>query len=128
MDKQKDIPEEVEKTLNAMDSMDRLEAGPFFYVQIQAKMAQRRKAKASRWFPAIHGDTILRPVLLVMLILVNVLSAYFFLAQPPQVTTEVKPLYAYVSSLTQKDYQGNKAYDTIVTNKIIESVETGGEK
>ncbi|MCP5046653.1 MAG: hypothetical protein GY940_05750 [bacterium] len=132
MDKREKIREKVDRTLEAMDHMEKLETGPYFYTRVEARLKNRRKQEARQWMPGNIFGRALRPVLMTLLLLLNVVSGIVFLLGPGQpahtVRTEKtvsrdKPLQTYVSGLTQEYWQSNEAMDTVVTEKMIGSAE-----
>lgn len=129
MDKRNRIREEVDLTLKAMDRMQDIEAGPYFYTRLEARLNSRKKEIRS-WLPGLGGTRVLRPVMLSLLLLVNLVSAVFFLSGPGQSETGKKAMYTYVSELTTGYYKGRQNYDTVLTEKmtgINVSPDTGTE-
>jgi hypothetical protein len=73
------VRKEVEKTLASLDRMERLDAGSAFFAKLQARLeAEARKPAPARrpgFFPVLLPR--LRPVLLGLLILINILTVVF---------------------------------------------------
>ena len=118
MDKRKRIREEVELTLRAMDQMQDIEAGPYFYTRLEARLKSRRKESVS-WLPS--GTRVLRPAMLSLLLLINVFTAIFFLSGPAETETGNKAMYAYISEMTTGYYKDQKGYDSYVAEKMTGS-------
>jgi hypothetical protein len=109
MDKQKRLQEEVDKTLEMMDRMESLEAGPYFYTRLEAKLRSREREKR-HWA--------LRPVLLTLLIVINVISAVFFLVESQNTRTSREEYQTDISAFLE-DYSLNRnTYDIDVTEKM----------
>jgi len=120
-DRYRHLQEEVEKTLDVFDCMERLEAGPYFYQRVKARLNSRQADKL-RWFPGPVSQRFLKPALLVLLMVVNIVTALYFLTRPRPVTTTEKPLYTYLSSLTERqDTSSTSTIGSYVTEKILES-------
>lgn len=109
MDKEKRLQEDVEKTLEMMDRMESLEAGPYFYTRLEAKLHSREKEKR-------HWE--LKPVLLTLLIVINVVSAVFFLVESINTRTGREEYQTNISTFLE-DYSLNRnTYDIDVTEKM----------
>lgn len=119
MDKQKRLREEVDKTLEMMDRMESLEAGPYFYTRLEAKLRSREKKKR-HWLPNISQvfNKGLRPVLLTLLIVINVISALFFMVQSQNTRTRQEEYQTNISTFLE-DYSLNRnTYDIDVAEKM----------
>ncbi len=122
MGKQKRLRDEVDKTLGIMDQMEPLDAGPYFYTRLQAKLHSLEKEK-KKWLPHFLESAgliyvkKLRPVMLALLIGINVISAVFFLVESKSTRSGEKD-QAILSAFV-KDYSLNRnTYDTNVTEKM----------
>jgi hypothetical protein len=81
VERKKQIYDEVEKTLRAMDHLPRLEANPFLYTRIQARLASEAATQSNLAFIR----TKFKPAILALLVLLNVLTAvHFFKADDPK--------------------------------------------
>jgi hypothetical protein len=80
MAKQDHVRAKVEETLASLDHMEQLQAGPAFISRLQARLAAGagQPAQSRRLFrlPQVYAP-VLRPVLLALLILVNLLTVVF---------------------------------------------------
>ena len=65
------LEKEVEKTLQSFDRLQPLAHNPYFYTRLKTRLEEERKRKAG-WRPLL----VLRPVLVVLLALVNVYTAF----------------------------------------------------
>ncbi len=126
MDKQKRLQDEVDKTLEMMDRMESLEAGPYFYTRLESKLRSREREKR-HWLPNISQvlDKGLRPVLLTLLIVINMISAVFFMVQSKITRTRQEESQTYISTFLE-DYSLNRnTYDIDVVEKMTAA---GGTK
>ncbi|MCP4402168.1 MAG: hypothetical protein GY801_33305 [bacterium] len=68
------IRQEVEKTLQCFDGIEKIEPRPFFFTRLKARInstdAEKKRVKQSGW-----GFAALRPALLSLLIVLNFVSA-----------------------------------------------------
>jgi hypothetical protein len=119
MDKQKRLQDEVDKTLEMMDRMESLEAGPYFYTRLESKLRSREREKR-HWLPNISQvlDKGLRPILLTLLIVINMISAVFFMVQSKITRTRQEESQTYISTFLE-DYSLNRnTYDIDVVEKM----------
>jgi hypothetical protein len=72
------ISEEVEKTLRAFDDLPTLEANPFLFTRLQARLAQEGTGKG--WVLAVGFR--LKPVVLAIVILLNIVTVVYVLDNP----------------------------------------------
>ena len=72
MDRKKKIEQEIAKTLEEFDKVERLPEDPYFYTRMQARLNSREKKNAL--FPRV-----LRPAIVTLLLLLNIGTAYFYL-------------------------------------------------
>ncbi len=125
------IRNEVEKTMTSMDHMDTLEAGPYFYTRLQARMrAMETEAKPSLW--ELLGARVLRPAVLTLLLLINIISVSFMLvtggpttqeitrAAPPSQTTgtEQKQSYAEIFAANYSLMDSPQTINDVVVEKV----------
>ena len=75
MENEKRILDEVEETLQSLDKISNLNANPFLYTRIKAKIGN--KAPGSVKNPG--KNFILRPVILVIILLINIITAVVFI-------------------------------------------------
>ena len=75
MNKEKRIMEEVNKTLQLMDGIKNLEANPFLYTRLKARLEHRELKKAS---PVKSFALAARQAGFALLFVVNILTAYYF--------------------------------------------------
>lgn len=124
MDKQKQLQEKVDRTLEMMDRMESLKAGPYFYTRLEAKLCSREREKRlglrdiSRIF-----DRGLRPVFVTLLIVINVISAVFFLLESQNTRTSQEEYQANISLFLEKYSLTHNIYDIDVTEKMISARE-----
>lgn len=69
----KNIQEEVEKTLNSLDTYTKRKAKPFMYTRIQAKLEDQNSNKAWSWF---FDTPILKPALASLIIIINAFTIW----------------------------------------------------
>jgi hypothetical protein len=119
MDKRKriEIEEEIDKTLAAMDRMEKLEAGPYFYTRLKPRLDSREK-KATARLPGTLLSRMLRPVLVTLLLLLNVVTALLILSDTGKPAAEEKALYSYVSTLTGEYWQEGNSYADYFTGAM----------
>jgi len=122
MDKQKQIQQEVDKTLETMNHMETLEAGPYFYTRLESKLKSSKREK--RYFRIPNIWTILneglKPAFIIILILINVISALFFLMKSPNRQSRIENSINFSFILEEYSLNPN-TYDIDLTDKIIDS-------
>lgn len=74
MERQQKIAQEVEKTLDLLEHAERLTPDPFFFTRLQAQIKEKQKKQAWRELTAI-----LKPVFLVVLLTVNIITAVYLM-------------------------------------------------
>jgi len=74
--RRKDINEEVEKTLQALDDFEQVEANPYFMTRLMQRIENEKKEEESR--PSFSWVTLWQPALFAMLIIVNAYTFYQF--------------------------------------------------
>lgn len=120
MDKRKQLQEKVDRTLEMMDRMESLKAGPHFYARIESKLCSREREKRhglsniSRIF-----DRGLRPVFATLIIVINVISAVFFLVESPNTRTSHEEYQTNISTFLEDYSLTRNTYDIDVTEKMI---------
>ncbi len=77
MSKNKNIQKEVEKTLSSLDDWRKIKTDPYFYTRLSVKIENRGQSKRLVWF---FDSPILRPALIAIALLVNVLSISYYLS------------------------------------------------
>jgi hypothetical protein len=92
--KETSIEKEVEKTLQSFDRLQPLAHNPYFYTRLKARLKEVKQRKAG-WRPVL----ILRPVLVVLLALVNVYAAVLIWDNGNDTQTDRE---AYVSALASE--------------------------
>jgi len=99
MEKEKRIMEEVEKTLHSIDNITNLETNPFLFTRIKAKIVDNSVEQIK------EGKTslVLKPAALILLLLINIVTAVFFLNSNSS-GQAVNKNTTLVESLTE-DYQ-----------------------
>ena len=104
MKNKQQILQEVEKTLNSLDNLQRAEANPFLFTRIKAALTKEEK---SPWEKAI--GFLARPVVAIatifLILLINL--AVFFTSSSQQTSDDEQQLYAseYFSNTTISDYE-----------------------
>ncbi len=117
MDKEDRIRENVEKTLEMIDRLEAPKAGPYFYTRLEAELRSREK-ESRGWLPDKLAAGRLRAVFVTLLLLINVVSAAFFLAKPKTIPAG-KAEYGDYASVLLEDYSLKKnTYDVDVAEKM----------
>jgi len=100
MSKSKNIQSEVEKTLNSLDNWKKIEADPYFYTRLSVRLENRAQPKLFSWF---FDSPILRPALIAIALLINVLSVSYLLSSNNNVakSTDFANLFAEEYMLDQ---------------------------
>ncbi len=75
MDKEEKILSEIEKTLNSISDLPKLEANPFLFTRIKAQMQKNNILPGSK----VKTDFILKPVTLIVILLINIITIAFYL-------------------------------------------------
>lgn len=126
MDKQKRLQEKADRTLEMMDHMESLEAGPYFYTRLESKLCSREREKR-HWLPNISqiSNRWLRPVFLTLLIVINVISTVFFLLESRNSRTSQEEYHTNISLFLEDYSLTQNTYDIDVTEKMNMA---GGDK
>ena len=72
----KRIEEEIDKTLRCLDEIEEIEASPFFFTRLQARIREQEEEKVS-FITRLFGVRGLRPALLGLVVVLNLVSAAF---------------------------------------------------
>lgn len=75
MNKEDKILSEVEKTLNAIDSLPNLDANPFLFTRIKARIENESIKHAGK----VKTDFVFKPVTLALLLVINIVTAVYFI-------------------------------------------------
>lgn len=71
----KNIQNEVEKTLSSLDSWPKVEADAFFYTRLSTKL--EKAPKGNNVFDWLFNTPVLKPALVAFAILINVMSVFY---------------------------------------------------
>ncbi|MCX6138092.1 MAG: hypothetical protein NTV54_11420 [Ignavibacteriales bacterium] len=74
MKEEERILEEVEKTLCALDDLPTIEANPFLFTRIQARLASEDVSRKT----SLAGFIELKPIALAVIIVLNIITAVYF--------------------------------------------------
>ncbi len=94
MNKEEKIGKEVEKTLNAFDKVENLEANPYLFTRLQSEI-EGSQTKGKRFF--LSGN-ILRPAILFVVIIINICSVIFFSNSESETTSTKQTYLSAISS------------------------------
>jgi len=100
------IEDEINKTLNSLDNIEPVESNPFFYTRLEAKI-ESIEVKQKPLFINIFSYNFLRPAFFVILIAVNLLSAYSIVRRTIYQSDEKEEIlqtFAKEYSVSQTDY------------------------
>jgi hypothetical protein len=122
MDKQKRVQEEVEKTMSLLDRMQNLEAGPYFYTRVQARLRSKEREEKTK-LPGFFSARVLKPAFLVLLLMINLISVFFFLEEYGDTGLVENKYRSHASQLVQEYWPSQDTYDISVTEKM-----TGGSE
>lgn len=122
MDKQKRVQEEVEKTMSLLDRMENLEAGPYFYTRIEARLRSKEREEKTKLLGFL-GARVLKPALLLLLLMINLISVFFFLKESGDTGLAEKKYRSHASQLVREYWPSQDTYDISVTEKM-----TGGSE
>ena len=95
MNKEEKIREEVEKTLNAFDNIEKLEGNPYLFTRIQSEI-ESLKAKGKGY--SLKGN-ILKPVILFLILIINVCTLIFF---PGSESSDTLTKQTYLSAISSE--------------------------
>ena len=80
MNREKKLTREVEKTMASLDHFEAIKAGPDFYSQVDKKIRNLSKPQKNSFKPRF-GFPLLRPALLIIIILFNLVSIVLLLQE-----------------------------------------------
>jgi len=118
MDKRKRVREEVEKTMSLLDRMENLEAGPFFYTRVEARLRSKEREEKLKQ-PGIFGVKVLKPALLALLLVANLISAVFFLVGSRDTGLTEQNYRTHASQLAREYWPSQDTYAVTVTEKMM---------
>ncbi|MDP3582642.1 MAG: hypothetical protein Q8S39_11965 [Ignavibacteria bacterium] len=75
MNKEDKILAEVEKTLSTIDGLPKLEANPFLFTRVKARIESESIKHASK----VKTDIVLKPVTLALILVINIITAVYFI-------------------------------------------------
>lgn len=78
MNKEDRIEQEIAKTLACLDNIENIEAGPYFYSRLRAKLETPVEPR-EHWYRRLFGMQLLRPAFLILLVVVNLITAVLVL-------------------------------------------------
>ena len=122
MTKEDRVREEVEKTMSLLDRMENLEAGPYFYTRVEAILRGREKEEKMKQ-PGIFGVKVLKPAFLALLLLVNLVSAVFFLTESKDAGLSEEKYRSHASQLVREYWPIQDTYNVSITEKMTGSSE-----
>lgn len=105
MDKEKKIEQKVEKILDCLDQFERIQPNSFFISRVVSKIQDSKRQKKHS-FRQIFSFATLRPVFLVLIIILNLISAFLIL---PERDSAQDSRNAYIESLIT-EYNLNQSY------------------
>jgi len=103
MEKQIKIEEEIQKTMQSIDGLERLKANPFMFQRIQAKIEEEANEK----LPILKVNYL---VALLIIVLLNVLTLSYYYKDASNVTKRVNT--ENIKSIS-KEYNINTIYNFI---------------
>lgn len=102
----KDIQAEVEKTLNILNDWKPVETDAFFFTRLSVRIEKRTQAKNYHWF---FESPLLRPALIALTVLINVLTINYFIA-----FVDTKKESTDLISLFTEEYQLNQSTESYI--------------
>jgi hypothetical protein len=106
VEKEKQIEQEVEKTLQCLDQIEEIETNPFFYTRLQARLSILDEQREHSFFK-IFSPNFLRPAFIMFMIVLNIASAVFIFqgkGSQYEYRTEYIKAFANEYSLDQDNY------------------------
>jgi hypothetical protein len=94
MKKEDKIREEVEKTINAFEHVEKLEGNPHLFTRIQSEIESNFTKKKSF---NLKGE-LLRPVILFLILIMNIFTAVFFFNSKSGATSTKQNYFSAISS------------------------------
>ena len=122
MDKQERIREEVEKTMSLLDQMQNLEADPYFYNRIEARLRSKERERKTKLL-AFPVSGVLKPALLLLLLMINLISVFFLLKGSSETGLTGEKYRSRASQLVREYWPSQDTYDISLMKKM-----TGGSK
>ena len=119
MDKRKRVQEEVEKTMACLDQMENLEAGPYFYTRVESRMRSKKREEKIK-LPGFLGVRVLKPALLLLLLMVNLISVILLLEKSGDTELVEDKYRSHASQLAREYWPSQDSYDISVTEKMTE--------
>lgn len=117
MSKRNRVRDEVEKTMSLLDRLENLEAGPYFYTRVAAKLRSREREEQIRQ-PVFWGAGVLKPALLTLLLAVNFISAGLFLLKPGDTGVTGETYRSHAAQLAGEYWPSQDSYVVSVTEKM----------
>jgi hypothetical protein len=103
MEKRNKIEEEIERTMESLDGLEKLKANPFMFQKVQARIEEEANEK----LPILRPNFI---AALVIIILLNSITLAYFYKDASNVTSSVKS--ESIQSIS-KEYNINTVYNII---------------
>lgn len=121
-----DIRQKVEQTMAGMDKMEDLEAGPYFFQKVQARLREQERQVLPGFLGWVN-TMVLRPAVLTVIILINLVSAVVLLrggGGQPEVSTSGEQI-SYAAAFVA-DYSLGSSQDSL-DDYFREKTGEGGE-
>ncbi len=99
--RKEELEQNVKKTLQSLDRLENIEAHPFLQTRLQAQIREYKGNKARSTVLRFHKRD-LRPALLVMLLLFNILSVVFTMYYQSDLRESSLSTFAEEYALTQE--------------------------
>lgn len=81
--------EQIEKTLNSIDTIGRADAPPFFYTRLQARLDKKNEQTVPFWM--VGKRSVLSLATLALLVVLNIAAIRSYLHSAKQPATEQQP-------------------------------------
>src|ERR1041385_7707630 len=108
MDNKKHIQEEVEKTLNSLDGMQRAAANPYLFTRIKARVEKDERSFWSNALTFISRPSVAVPAI-VLTILINTAIFFEFKSERVQAPQDVEQAFASEHNLSD-----NSIYESTI--------------
>jgi hypothetical protein len=96
MARRKFTPEEIEKTVESMNSISRAEVSPFFYTRVQARVDNASPSSASAWQVMMKPAVSL--ITLLLLLILNIAAIrYYTKASEQPVSETTSPIQKFAN-------------------------------
>ena len=112
MDRKDKIKVEVEKTLNAHDSIRDLEPNQYLFTRLRAEIENGKTVKSR-----IFAGGLLKPVALFLFVLLNVFTSLYLINSNSQTSNYTTYRQNYLSAISS-EYSLNQSYSTQL-NKLM---------